>query len=166
MSECTAPQSAPEADAQRPSLSDRAEELGQAAVDVRARYGYNCAQAVACTLAPELGADPGAVYRLSEALGAGMGGHNETCGAITGALLMLGQVASGGVEEPGTTKFKTYRLSKALVDGFRDKNGSTNCGELKGIQCDHGMLRSCEGCIEDAVLLACNVIDRWRAEQR
>lgn len=145
-------------------LSNRAQELGEAAVAIRAQYGYNCAQAVACTLAQELGADPNAVYRLSEALGAGMGGHNETCGAISGALMMIGQVASGGTEAPGTTKFKTYKLSSTLVEAFRTKNGSTNCGELKGINCNHGMLRTCEGCIEDAIAFACEIIDDWRTE--
>ncbi len=45
---------------------------------------YNCAQAVACTLAPLIGADEELCFRAAEGLGGGMGGLTETCGAVSG----------------------------------------------------------------------------------
>ena len=36
--------------------------------------GFNCAQAVACTLAPAVGLDPQVAFTLTEGFGAGMGG--------------------------------------------------------------------------------------------
>lgn len=45
--------------------------------------GFNCAQAVACTLAPAVGLDPQVAFTLTEGFGAGMGGMTETCGAIS-----------------------------------------------------------------------------------
>ena len=62
----------------------------------------------------------------------------------------------------GTTKGKTYLLVRDLLERFRAQNGSTVCRELKGIGTDAGMLRTCEGCIEDAVGLACAIIDQRR----
>lgn len=141
------------------NLTERAPELAAQAVALRAEKGYNCAQAVACALAAEVGADPDATYRLSEGFGSGMGGMTETCGAVTGAVMVLSQLKSAGTEQPGTTKGATYKLVRELVEGFREKNGSTVCRELKGVGCEHGMLRSCPGCIEDAVELTCRIID-------
>lgn len=157
------PTEAPETTAAHTTLTDRAPELAARAVALRAEQGYNCAQAVACALASEVGADAEAAYRLSEGFGSGMGGMTETCGAITGAVMVLSQVTSGGTEHPGTTKAATYRLIRQLVDGFREQNGATVCRELKGVGTEHGVLRTCPGCIEDAVTLSCRIIDAARS---
>ena len=120
--------------------------------------GFNCAQSVACALGPELGLDADTACRLAEGFGAGMGGMSETCGAISGAVLVLGWENSRGVEDP-TSKRSTYRLARSVVDEFRDKNGATLCRELKGIGCDHPALRSCPGCIDDAVDIAVSILN-------
>lgn len=144
-------------------LTTRSDELAARAVALRAELGYNCAQAVACALAPEIGADAEACYVLSEGFGGGMGGHTETCGAISGGVMALGQVSSGGTALSGTTKKRTYELTRELVERFGAKNGSTICCELKGAGCEHGPLRSCPGCIEDAVKITAEIIARQSA---
>lgn len=146
-------------------LTTRSDELAARAVALRAELGYNCAQAVACALAPEIGADTEACYVLSEGFGGGMGGHTETCGAISGGVMALGQVSSGGTALSGTTKKRTYELTRELVERFGAKNGSTICCELKGAGCDHGPLRSCPGCIEDAVKITAKIIARQSAPE-
>lgn len=146
-------------------LTTRSDELAARAVALRAELGYNCAQAVACALAPEIGADAEACYVLSEGFGGGMGGHTETCGAISGGVMALGQVSSGGTALSGTTKKRTYELTRELVERFGAKNGSTICCELKGAGCEHGPLRSCPGCIEDAVKITAEIIARQSAPE-
>lgn len=146
-------------------LTTRSDELAARAVALRAELGYNCAQAVACALAPEIGADTEVCYVLSEGFGGGMGGHTETCGAISGGVMALGQVSSGGMALSGTTKKRTYELTRELVERFGAKNGSTICCELKGAGCEHGPLRSCPGCIEDAVKITAEIIARQSAPE-
>ena len=146
-------------------LTTRSDELAAREVALRAELGYNCAQAVACALAPEIGADAEACYVLSEGFGGGMGGHTETCGAISGGVMALGQVSSGGTALSGTTKKRTYELTRELVERFGAKNGSTICCELKGAGCEHGPLRSCPGCIEDAVKITTEIIARQSAPE-
>lgn len=146
-------------------LTTRSDELAARAVALRAELGYNCAQAVACALAPEIGADTEACYVFSEGFGGGMGGHTETCGAISGGVMALGQVSSGGTALSGTTKKRTYELTRELVERFGAKNGSTICCELKGAGCEHGPLRSCPGCIEDAVKITAEIIARQSAPE-
>ena len=147
------------------NLTTRSDELAARAVALRAELGYNCAQAVACALAPEIGADTEACYVLSEGFGGGMGGQTETCGAISGGVMAVGQVSSGGTALSGTTKKRTYELTRELVERFGAKNGSTICRELKGAGCEHGPLRSCPGCIEDAVKITAEIIARQSAPE-
>ena len=104
--------------------------------------GFNCAQAVACTLAPAVGLDPQVAFTLTEGFGAGMGGMTETCGAISGAVAIMGFVMSDGMENP-KTKGQTYKLSREIAKRFGEKNTTTVCGTLKGIGSDKGPLRSC-----------------------
>ena len=125
------------------------EALKAAAADYHAQ-GFNCAQSVICAMAPKLGLDDHTAFALAEGFGAGMGGMTETCGAIAGGIMALGQVRSSGFDTPGS-KGATYRMARAYCDAFRDKNGSTICRELKGVGTDTGALRSCAGCIDDAI---------------
>ena len=55
------------------------------------------------------------------------------------------------------SKADTYKLSKQIVEAFEDKNGATICGDLKGIETGT-VLRSCPGCIEDAVDIVSEVL--------
>lgn len=119
--------------------------------------GFNCAQAVACTLAPAVGLDPETAFALTEGFGAGMGGMTETCGAISGAVAIMGFVMSDGMENP-KTKGQTYKLSRGIAKRFKTKNTTTVCGTLKGVGSDKGPLRSCPGCIDDAVEIACDML--------
>lgn len=119
--------------------------------------GFNCAQSVICALAPALGLDPKAAFALAEGFGAGMGGMTETCGAVSGGIMALGQAVSTGYDAPGS-KGATYRLARAYCDAFRDRNGSTVCRELKGVGSPAGPLRSCPGCIDDAIDLAVDML--------
>ena len=58
-------------------------------------------------------------------------------------------VSDGNLEVP-TTKRKSYQDMKALTEKFLEKNSSVICREIKGV--DTGkVLRSCDGCIADAV---------------
>lgn len=121
--------------------------------------GYNCAQAVAYalrdTVADRMDAD--ALFRATEGFGLGMGGMEGTCGALSGAVLIAGLLKSGGPEgQP--TKGQTYRLTKALLQRFQEKNRSVRCKDLKGAETG-AVLRSCPGCIADAVEIACEVLE-------
>lgn len=121
--------------------------------------GCNCAQSVACALAGKVGADKDELFRSMEGFGAGMGGFSETCGAISGGIALVGIANSAGFDKKGT-KGSTYKASKRIVQGFQSKNGSTLCKELKGLTSpERKPLRSCQGCIEDAVELTCVVLD-------
>ena len=54
----------------------------------------------------------------------------QTCGAVSGAALVLGIVR--GYDDPGDYEAKKqhYALVREFAQKFREKNQSINCGEL------------------------------------
>ena len=115
--------------------------------------GYNCAQAVACTYSDLVGMDEETIFRLTEAFGAGMGNMEGTCGAVSGACMLAGLKNSSGNLELPNSKANTYKLSRAILDEFKNQNGSVICKELKGTETGK-VLRSCQDCIQDAAKIA------------
>ena len=117
------------------------------------KKGYNCCQAVACAYCDLVGLDEVTMFKAAEAFGAGMGGMQATCGAVSGAVMLAGLKNSNGNLANPTSKGASYKLSKEIIERFQKKNGSVVCKELKGVE-SGCPLRSCDGCIEDAAALA------------
>lgn len=118
---------------------------------------YNCAQAVACAFAKEVNVDMEILFKACEGFGLGMGGTCGTCGAVSGAVMLAGFKNSDGALDAPKTKADTYKLSKEITKRFEDKNKSLTCKDLKGIETGT-ILRSCPGCIEDAVEIVQEVL--------
>jgi len=125
-------------------------EAAKKALEYHAK-GYNCAQSVACAFCDRLGKDEKTVFELTEAFGFGMGTMG-TCGAVSGMAAVVGMVESdGNLDEPKTKK-QSYKAMKELTNKFVEMNQSVICSEIKGVETGK-VLRSCNGCIEDAVNL-------------
>ncbi len=111
------------------------------------KQGYNCAQAVLCTFADKTNLSEDELFRISEAFGGGMGGTQGVCGAVSAMVFLAGLEKSLGIDSlPQTNKMESYTLGRELMEAFEAKNQCIMCSRLKG----EG-LRSCDGCIEDAV---------------
>jgi len=119
--------------------------------------GYNCAQSVACTYCDLVGVDEETMFKMTEALGAGMGGMAGTCGAVSGACVLAGMKASTGNLEKPNSKAASYKLSREIVKQFADQNGASICKDLKGVETGK-VLRGCEDCIRDAAAIAEKVL--------
>ncbi|WP_432626981.1 C-GCAxxG-C-C family protein [Brotaphodocola sp.] len=119
--------------------------------------GYNCAQAVACTYCDLVGVDEETMFKMTEALGLGMGGMEGTCGAVTGACVLAGMKNSTGNLEKPNSKGASYKLSRQIVEEFKNQNGATQCRELKGVETGK-VLRACPDCIRDAARIVESVL--------
>lgn len=129
------------------------EEISERAERARRNHesGCNCAQSVLCAYSDRLGVGESTLFKISEGFGLGMG-RMETCGAVAAAFMAAGIVKSCGDSAGENTKPATMQAVKKLGDAFEQKNGSLICKDLKGISTGKP-LRSCSGCIEDAVRL-------------
>ena len=108
--------------------------------------GFSCSQAVLSTYGEQFGLDRETALKVAGAFGGGMGHMGETCGAVTGALMVTGLKYGQTRVEDKEPKKKTYRLVKEFAEKFKVRNGSINCTELLG--CDlstpEGMQRAKE----------------------
>lgn len=125
------------------------------------KKGYNCAQSVICAFCDALNTDEKTLFKLSEGFGGGMGGMQETCGAVTAMFLAAGLLNSDGNTDAPGSKRSTYMLIQEFARAFKEKNKSIICKELKGLT-DKKIFRSCEGCIEDA----CNILENFLNEYK
>ncbi len=92
--------------------------------------GYNCAQSVFSVFAPETGISENDSLKIACAFGGGMGKQQLTCGAVTGALMVLGLKYGKGIEDSDNKKVDTYKKTKEFCNEFIKINGSINCKEL------------------------------------
>ena len=114
--------------------------------------GYNCAQSVALTYADLVDMAPEHLFKITEGFGLGGGNMQRTCGAISGAIALIGLLNSCGDLEHPSTKAQTYALGREILERFKAQNGSILCHELKGAGTGK-VLRSCPDCIMDACQL-------------
>lgn len=92
--------------------------------------GYNCSQAVVLAFQEELGLDEGVLKCISSGFGGGMGRLREVCGAVSGAVMVIG--ALRGSEDPKDhgAKKQLYETVQKQALQFKEENGSYICREL------------------------------------
>jgi C_GCAxxG_C_C family probable redox protein len=94
--------------------------------------GYNCSQAIFSTYSQDFGVPFEQAIKIASGFGGGMR-INGTCGAVTGAFMVLGLKFAKGKDKP-------YDKIIKFAETFRQKNKSTDCHALLG--CD---IRTKEG---------------------
>ncbi|PWB72183.1 hypothetical protein C3F09_06995 [candidate division GN15 bacterium] len=96
--------------------------------------GFNCSQAVFSTYAAHMGLDRETALKISGAFGGGMARMGDTCGAVTGALMVIGFKYGKSKAEDDAAKEKSYEVAREFVSQFKERHGSIVCRELAG--CD------------------------------
>lgn len=100
--------------------------------------GFNCAQAVLSTYCEEFGMDKKTALQIACGLGAGMGRLQETCGAVSGAYLLIGLKYGKFLQEDDAAKEKTYALVRQFAQLFEERNQFTSCRALLRADLIHG----------------------------
>ena len=95
--------------------------------------GYNCSQAVLGAFCDVTGMDFETAMKLSSSFGGGMGRMREVCGAVSGASLVIGSIASATDGKDSENKQKNYELVREFAKRFTERNGSIICRELLGL---------------------------------
>lgn len=100
------------------------------------KQGYSCSQAVVAVFAEDHGLPIATALRLSQGFGGGMARLAGTCGAVTGAIIIIGLKHGRTRPEDDAAKERTYALVQELVRRFRARHGALDCRDLLG--CDIG----------------------------
>lgn len=94
----------------------------------------NCAQSVLTAYCQELGLDLGLALKVATGFGGGMRRTGKTCGAVTGAYMVLGLKQNVTPENANQIKTRVYEIVKVFNRKFIEKNRSVTCNDLLG--CD------------------------------
>jgi C_GCAxxG_C_C family probable redox protein len=125
--------------------------------------GFSCSQAVFSAFASDLGLDTKAALKVSGAFGGGMAGLALTCGAVTGALMVIGALHGRTEANDTAAKEKTYELSREFIRRFTEHYGSIECRALLGVDIStpEGRQRASEENLTDTL---CTTFVRSAAE--
>lgn len=102
--------------------------------------GYNCAQSVLAAYASALGLEETAAMKVSTGFGGGLGRLGSVCGAVSGAVMVLGLKYGMTAGADAQAKDRTYTLVRELAAQFKARHGVLDCRDLLG--CD---LNTAEG---------------------
>ena len=92
---------------------------------------FNCSQAVFTAFASDFGIDEKTALMLGTSFGGGAR-NGEICGAVSGALLVLGLKYGHYDAEDNEQKTRAYEIAVDYTKRFKEKNGSVVCRDLLG----------------------------------
>ena len=130
---------------------------------------FNCTQSVLAPFAKDYELEEEKALRLACGFGGGMGCTARTCGAVTGAFMVIGLKYGKYEAKDKESKPLTYRKVKEFIEEFEKRHGSIECRELVGIDIssEKGLAEArgkklfrsiCTKIVEDAVNVLENVI--------
>jgi C_GCAxxG_C_C family probable redox protein len=102
----------------------------------RFREGFNCAQALVSTYSEDFGVDRLAALRIAGPFGGGIAHKGETCGAVTGALMVLGLRYGNEAAGDERSRDEAYSQAGEFLRRFESRNRTVICREL--LDCDIG----------------------------
>lgn len=97
--------------------------------------GFNCSQVVLMSFCEKYGLDKKQALKLGCGLGGGMR-SGEACGAVSGAILVIGLKYGQADVEDTVAKSTCYAKTVEFINSFKERNQSIVCRDLLG--CDLG----------------------------
>ena len=91
---------------------------------------FNCSQAVLASFGQEFGLTDDQCLKIACAFGGGMARRQLTCGAVTGALMVLGLQYGRAANDPYARSVLTYDKSNEFLEEFKKLHGSVSCRDL------------------------------------
>ncbi len=138
--------------------------------------GMNCAQSVFCAFADVHGFDADTAYRISSSFGGGIGRLREVCGALSGALMVMGLLEGGYPVSDGAAKAAHYKKIQVFASAYEKEIGSIKCWKILGLEegpsepvpeahtPEYLAKRPCVRCVEAAARLLDAFIDEQQKQ--
>ena len=101
------------------------------------KQGYNCSQAVVLTFKDVLTIDAEELCKIASPFGGGLSRMRETCGAVSGMVLVLGNLIGYSTAEMGEKKHELYKNTQEILKIFEKRYGSLTCRTLLNLSVQH-----------------------------
>lgn len=98
------------------------------------KEGNNCTQSILVAFQDQIGIEKEQCLRLGNPFGAGMAFRQETCGVITGSLMVLGMICGSESQEKAEKREACYDIAQVFLQNFSERHGSILCRDL--LDCD------------------------------
>ncbi len=98
------------------------------------KNNFNCAQSVLLTYSKDFNLEDKVGQGISCGFGGGMGRLQETCGAVTGAFMVIGLFNNNKYSEIKDIKENAYKMIKEFDRKFKEIYNTTSCKLL--LNCD------------------------------
>ena len=96
------------------------------------KEGFVCSQAVLAAYCDMYGLEKDFALRIGNGFGGGIARKQEICGAVSGAIMLIG-LKYGKIESDDSAAHeKTYKMIDCFCKKFIERNNSLNCYELLG----------------------------------
>lgn len=105
------------------------EEIVEAAM-ANFKEGYACSQSVVLAFANEFNLNKQHALAMTSVMGGGMGRLRRTCGAVTGAFMVVGLKYGNTEPDDLDNKLNAYRKVRELNKAFEEIHGTSVCKEL------------------------------------
>lgn len=92
---------------------------------------FNCSQAVFTAFATEFGLEEALALKVATQFGGGAR-KGEMCGAVSGALMVLGLKYGHSDAENAEEKGRAYQIAEEFMNRFMEQKGTVVCRELLG----------------------------------
>ncbi|HAE60277.1 MAG TPA: hypothetical protein DCG54_12425 [Anaerolineae bacterium] len=96
--------------------------------------GYSCSQSLLVSRAGQFGLSTENALKVSAAFGGGLGRQGEVCGAVSGALMVIGLAHGQTTPQQKEAKEHTYQLTRRFIAEFTRRTGALHCSDLLGCQ--------------------------------
>lgn len=93
----------------------------------------NCSQILLSVFSEAYGLDRKTALQIAMGFGGGMARTGKTCGAVTGAYMVLGLAHPLSIENPRANLEKTYALIREFNRQFKKQHGSLLCKTILGV---------------------------------
>ncbi len=100
------------------------------------QQGYSCSQAIVASFGCKYGLEKETGLRLASPFAGGVGCHGATCGALIGAMLIIGLAAGTSSPDKDLSQTKAIALTRELFIRFKNAYKWTDCSQLLGIRMD------------------------------
>jgi C_GCAxxG_C_C family probable redox protein len=94
--------------------------------------GFSCSQAVLSSFPEEFGIDKRSAWKISGGFGSGISKTGNICGAVPGAIMVIGLKYGKAAPKDNAARDKPHALVQQFLGKFTRRNGSVNCTELLG----------------------------------
>lgn len=95
--------------------------------------GCNCCQSITTAFGPDYNLDSQKALKIGAAFGGGMARLGNTCGAVSGALMIIGMAFRNTDLEDAENKEQVYEIGRRFLNKFVELHNTVMCRELIGI---------------------------------